>query len=170
MMRCLVTGATGYIGGRLSAFLSERGYQVRCGSRRAIHDRGNFAWVATDFDSKDSLAEACRNTDVIVHLAALNEIESAADPERSTLVNTINTQRLVAAARASDVPRFVYFSTVHVYGSPLKGEINEETCATPVHPYAISHKAAEDYLRYAASTSEIKCQIVRLTNSFGYPV
>ncbi|MFD0787021.1 NAD-dependent epimerase/dehydratase family protein, partial [Micromonospora azadirachtae] len=34
-MRCLVTGATGYIGGRLAPRLLAEGYQVRCLARHA---------------------------------------------------------------------------------------------------------------------------------------
>ena len=168
-----MTGARGYIGGRLVEHLAKVGFRVRAGSRRPAETRdanGNVIGVETDFESAESLSAACRGCDAVVHLASLNEIECTADPEAATLVNTIYTQRLARVAAASGVGRFVYFSTVHVYGAPLSGRITEESPANPAHPYSISHKAAEDYLRWSAPKSKMEVDIFRLTNSFGYPV
>jgi UDP-glucose 4-epimerase len=67
------------------------------------------------------------------------------------------------------VRRFVYISTAHVYGFPLAGTITEETCPHPLHPYATSHRAAEDAVRSASAQGLIECAVLRLSNAFGSP-
>lgn len=172
-MEVLITGSRGYVGGRLSEFLAERGFRIRAGSRTPGPDAavpGNIVPVRMDYDSPDSLREATRGCEAVVHLASLNEIESSEDPEGATRVNTLYTQRMFRAAAETGVERFVYFSTVHVYGSPLAGDLREDLPVRPAHPYSISHYAAEEYLRYGAPKTEMGTTVFRLTNSFGYPV
>ena len=60
-------------------------------------------------------------------------------------------------------------STVHVYGSPLTGEITEDTKPTPVHPYALSHRAGEDAVRTSSQSGEIEGVVIRLSNAYGAP-
>lgn len=165
MTEILVTGARGYIGGRLVESLARDGARVRAGTRKA----SAAGEIETNFDDDSSLVEACRGCETVIHLASLNEIDCAVDPEAATLVNTIYTQRLARAAEIAGISRFIYFSTVHVYGSPLTGRLTEDSPARPAHPYSISHKAAEDYLAFGAAKSSMSTTILRLTNSFGFP-
>lgn len=172
MNEVLITGARGYIGGRLVEHLARADFSVRAGSRRppaALASGGSIGNIKMDFDSPKSISAAVRGCNAIVHLASLNEIDSALDPEAATLVNTIYTQRLARMAAEAHVQRFIYFSTVHVYGSPLAGRLTERSSTDPVHPYSISHKSAEDYLRFMAGKSNMRVAILRLTNSYGYP-
>jgi UDP-glucose 4-epimerase len=68
------------------------------------------------------------------------------------------------------VTKFVYFSTAHVYGSPLQGLIDENSTPRPMHDYAITHRLAEDYVLQANSDKDITGSILRLTNSVGSPL
>ncbi len=102
----LITGAFGYVGGRTARFLSEStDISLRLGTRTT---RAAPAWargasvVETDFASPGSLYKACRGVTAVVHLAALNEIDSAADPEKALIVNTLGTLRLVRHLVVSD--------------------------------------------------------------------
>jgi UDP-glucose 4-epimerase len=165
----LITGATGYIGGRLVESLETSGLRVRKGTRHTNQGLQGEDWVRMDFGSSDTLRPACSCAHVVVHLAAVNEIVSGQNQELATIVNTLYTQRLMDAAIKEGVEHFIYFSTVHVYGSPLSGILGEEVTARPAHPYSISHKAAEDYLLWGAAHSNMRFDILRLTNSFGYP-
>ncbi len=145
----LVTGGLGYLGGRILGHLEASGkYDLRVSTRCPPEDRpawtGSIQVVQADLLVEDALAGLLDGVDVVLHLAAMNARDCAADPERARMVNVVGTGKLLAAAEKAGVRRFVYVSTAHVYGAPLLGEISEETVPRPVHPYAITHRAAEE--------------------------
>jgi len=171
----LITGGLGYIGGRLAQFLSrDPQIDLRVGTRAEGKQRPTWldpgALVDLDLTSDRQLAGACAGVDTVVHLAAANEIESAADPERALVINGLGSLKLLGAAQQAGANRFIYFSTAHVYGSPLHGVISEQTLARPVHPYAITHRVAEDFVLAAHDTGRIVGVVVRLSNAVGAPV
>lgn len=171
--RILITGGLGYVGGRVARHLSEApSFDLRL----CVHEETlSPDWlkggklVALDLLKSPSLEEACRETTHIVHFAALNEIESANDPEKSLLVNGLGSLKLLRAAIKAKSTRFLYFSTAHVYGSPLEGTLTEDTLPRPQHPYAISHRTAEDFVLAAKDKGDIEGIVVRLSNGFGAP-
>jgi nucleoside-diphosphate-sugar epimerase len=135
MKRCLITGATGVIGPSVVKAFQDAGYAVRVFARKPVE---NLEFVVGDLVDAP-LTEATRDVDVVVHLAALLH-ENAGDYER---VNVEGTRRLLDAAIASGVRRFVFASSIAVYG-PGKGEmIDETTPPAPDTPYARSKLAAE---------------------------
>ncbi|MBW4702917.1 SDR family oxidoreductase [Micromonospora sp. RL09-050-HVF-A] len=106
-MRCLVTGATGYIGGRLAPRLLAEGHQVRCLARRAGRLR-DVPWAARaevaegDLRKPETLSAAFADVDVayyLVHSLGQADFE-AADREAAT--------HFAAAAAAAGVRRIVY--------------------------------------------------------------
>jgi len=174
MQNILITGGAGYVGGRVvSALSSGNKYRVRIGTHR-LPDAlpswtRNYEVVSMNVRSRKDLEEACAGMDAVVHLAALNEVECGNDPALALTVNTLGTLHTLEAAIATHVERFVYVSTAHVYGAPLAGHIDEDTPAFPVHPYAITHRAAEDFVRSAHRRHAITGVVLRLSNGFGAP-
>ena len=170
----LITGGSGYVGGRIVRRLGNReDILLRIGVRQR---EGVFpSWLACgspvslDMMSSESLESACSGVDTIIHLAALNEIDSSSDPERALLVNGLGTLKLLQAAEQAGVSRFIYFSTAHVYGAPLAGVITERSLPRPVHPYAITHHIAEDFVLAAHDHNALTGIVVRLSNGFGAP-
>ncbi|WP_319245433.1 SDR family oxidoreductase [uncultured Propionivibrio sp.] len=169
----LLTGGLGYLGGRLACSLVANGYEVRCGTRRGGMVSPDWltamSMVELDWTSIEALTEACRGVNHVIHLAAMNEVESAVDPVGALQMNGLASLRLLEAAKAAGVRRFVYFSTAHVYGAPLQGVIDETTLPRPVHPYAITHKVAEDFILAAHDKKHIEGIVIRLSNGFGAP-
>lgn len=169
----LITGGFGYLGGRIAgAIASETGWHIRLGSR--VH-RSSPPWlpkaetVHLDVTRPDTLDAALRNVQAVVHLAAINEIESAADHRKAIEVNTMGSLYLLEAVIRASVERLIYFSTAHVYGAPLAGHITERSLPRPIHPYAISHHAAEEFVLAAHDNDSILGIVVRLSNAFGAP-
>jgi UDP-glucose 4-epimerase len=107
---------------------------------------------------------------VVIHLAALNEMDSVKFPSEAIRVNVDETRMILENSMSRGVNRFIYFSTAHVYGSPLTGRITESTLPQPAHPYSITHLAAEEYVVAAAKENRINGIVIRLSNSFGPPV
>ena len=172
-MRVLVAGGFGFVGARVAQALKAAGHEIVLGSRTA---RPAPAWLDTaevrviDWQSLESLRLACARVDVVVHASGMNATDCAANPPRAFQVNGVGTALLVEAAIAAGAKRFFYFSTAHVYASPLQGEINEEDCPRNLHPYATSHLAGEYALMYALAGGLIMGSSLRLSNGFGAPM
>ncbi len=171
-MKVLITGASGYLGGRLHGFLDTFGrYSLRMGTRsRAWHANadGPSETATTDWASRSSLRTACEGIDAVVHLAGMSAPDCQRDPTGALTVNGVHTSRLLAAACDMGVDRFIYTSTVHVYGE-LSGVVTEATCPRGTHPYATSNRAGEDVVIGASLRGEIEGIVVRLSNVFGVP-
>ncbi|MHB8130634.1 MAG: NAD-dependent epimerase/dehydratase family protein [Mobilitalea sp.] len=175
--KILITGGLGYLGGRAAlAFSKNPNYYLRLGAHNIDQQRypdwakdGNFDVVRLDVLSRESLDTACRGVDFIIHLASLNEVDSFADPERALLVNAQGTLKLIEAAIGSGVKRLIYLSTIHVYGSPLFGLVTEDTKPNSSHPYATSHRAAEEYVVAASKEKRLLGVVLRPANGFGVP-
>jgi len=172
----LITGGLGYVGGRVAEWLAgDTGCEVFVTTRNP-NSAILPAWcpkdhcLQLDVLSDDDIQNVCRSRDTVVHFAALNEIDSAKDPERALLVNGLGTQKLVRAAADAGTKRFIYFSTAHIYRSPLEGSITEETLPRPIHPYAISHRTAEDVVLAANRPGAFRGIVIRLSNSIGSPI
>jgi UDP-glucose 4-epimerase len=172
-MRILITGGFGYLGGRLAKHLAATAEtEIILGSR---HELEPPAWldsarvVQTPWDSQTQLALACESIHAIVHLAAMDAVDAAKDPAGALQANGVATVRLLEAAIQQGVGRFVYLSTAHVYGTSLRGSVRETTSPFPVHPYATSHRAAEDAVLAAHDLKRIEAVVLRLSNSFGAP-
>lgn len=106
----LITGASGFIGGRLAALALERGLRVRTLTRSEwmgepfvpVGDRffGTLPW---------RIPEGCADgVDAVVHCAAMT---GAGTDERARDVNVLGTVRLARMALASGARRFVFLST-----------------------------------------------------------
>jgi UDP-glucose 4-epimerase len=172
-MKVLIAGGFGFVGARVAHALKAAGYVIVLGSRTA---RPAPAWLnntevrAIDWQSRESLRSACAGVDVVVHASGMNAADCAAKPPLALQVNGVGTALLVEAAIAAGAKRFFYFSTAHVYASPLQGEINEEACPRNLHPYASSHLAGEYALMYALASGHIAGSSLRLSNGFGAPM
>ncbi len=106
-MRVAVTGATGYIGGRLVPRLREAGYDVRCLARSAQRLRGRFdegvEIVENDLDDASALTEALRGCEVAYYLVhSMGSTARFAEADRQTAL------RFGAAARDAGVKSIVY--------------------------------------------------------------
>jgi UDP-glucose 4-epimerase len=92
------------------------------------------------------------------------------DPKLALEVNTKGTYRLLNLACKMGIKNIIYFSTFHVYGDVLELIITEETPTRPFHPYAITHRAAEDFVNYFNHYYGMKTLVFRLSNGYGYPM
>ena len=171
--RVLITGGFGYLGGRLAQALGgQSGAEVLLGSRREMEAPPwlpRAKTVVTYWSSRAHLEEICEGVDAIIHLAAMNGPDCAANPVAALESNAVATSVLLESALRREVKRFVYVSTAHVYGSALTGVVSEETCPDPLHPYSTSKRAGEDVLRGAHQRGAVEGVVVRLSNAFGAP-
>lgn len=168
----LLTGGFGTLGGRLAALLSgDANINLRLASREK---RPAPSWapraetVQVDFDNAGSIKNMLQDVSHVVHLVAMPDFESRAEPELAKVVNTQYTQRVLDAC-APNV-RFVYLSTIQVYGGSLKGVVTEKTPTRPTEVYAQTHLDAEKLVETANQQGRIRGVTLRNANGFGAPM
>jgi uncharacterized protein YbjT (DUF2867 family) len=117
--RCLVTGATGYIGGRLAPRLVEAGHEVRVLVRspeklRDVPWSGAVDIAAGDLTDPGSLAEAMKDVDVAYYL-----VHSMGSAKAFNDVEAASARNFAEAAKAAGVRRIVYLGGLHPDGGKL---------------------------------------------------
>ena len=125
--RCLVTGASGFIGVHLAQRLVGEGYEVRC-LVRTTSDTSPLAALDLEFVRGDltharAVADAAAGCDLVVHCGAL--VSDWAAVEEIRRVNVGGTRNVLDAALGASVRRLVHISTTDVYGSPGGRGIDE---------------------------------------------
>ena len=165
LTRVVVTGAGGYLGGRLVRHLHDIGTDVRALSRHPAPWLPVPAVVGEMND--DVLDGALDGASAVVHLAGSDEVAAAADPEGTTAATTSAARAIVNATRRAERVRLVYVSTVHVYGAAITdgAVLTEDTAPAPTAPYAAARLQCEAICRDANDTV-----VLRLTNGVGAPI
>lgn len=170
-MNILVTGSSGFVGGRLvralRTHLPRRSRLVAWG-RGASPQEAAFegvAWREINLTDAGAVAKAVRDAmpDRVYHLAALSSVQLSHSAARETFeVNLGGTQALADALRIhSPGAVFIFASTGEVYGSAFAAgtPVTEETAASPLNPYSRSKLAAEFALQDTLSQD---CPVIAL--------
>ncbi len=177
--RVFLTGATGLIGGHLTAKLLDLGADVVALTRDFVpHSlfarQGLAARVTvvqgdcTDFDLlKRALAEYEIQT--VFHLAAQTLVGVAnADPLTTLEVNIAGTYRLLEAARQLPTsPDIILASSDKAYGEPETLPYTESTRLEGRQPYAVSKSCADLIAQAYAQTYDLPVAITRCGNFYG---
>lgn len=154
-MSILVTGAAGFIGRALVESLLEGDTQLGLAAqgRIVLLDRAFEACpldarvrrVTGDLTSAAVMQEAVgEGVDLVFHLASVPGGTSEADFGLGMRVNLQGTAALLESLRAQGRPvRFVFASTVGVYGVPLPALVDEDTVPSPTLSYGAEKLAAE---------------------------
>ncbi len=126
-----MTGATGFIGGRLAAKLRERGDDVvalvRNPDKASDLERIGIELIQGDLSDVDAIHRGARGADAVFHGAAIYKVgipKSQHDEMYET--NVRGTERVLDAAIEAGVPKIVYVSTIAVFGN-THGQVLDES-------------------------------------------
>jgi UDP-glucose 4-epimerase len=162
-----ITGANGFVGGRVLAHLHDRGLDaiglVRPNRRLSRYDlprREVAEW------SETALADALEGVQTLVHAASVVHRPGVSVAEHHAF-NVGGTRTLLAVARARGVRRIVFLSTIKVYGEEPVGLIDERTPTGGPSPYASTKLDAERLLLDAAGDGGPTVTIFRLCPVYG---
>ncbi|MFF3608668.1 NAD-dependent epimerase/dehydratase family protein [Streptomyces sp. NPDC002463] len=151
--RILITGATGFIGGRVaaSAAASAEPARVRLLARRPLTPPAvpGVEVAPGDLRDPDSLRRACEGADVLIHCASA----IGADEDLSRAVNDEGTRALVDAAVRAGVTRIVSLSTASVHGrGPFRAAAPGTLPLAPGSATSRTRAAGERYVLDAGGT------------------
>ncbi|HYN08558.1 MAG TPA: NAD-dependent epimerase/dehydratase family protein [Vicinamibacterales bacterium] len=169
-MNALVTGATGFTGGRLARFLVERGDTVRAlvrdRSRATALTGASIEIVEGNLKNRDSLVCAMRGMDVVYNIAALYR-EAGLSSAEYRAVNATAVGEIVEVARSVGVRRVVQCSTVGVHGDVEHPPANEDAPLRPGDVYQESKLEGERVGADAARRTGLEFVIARPSGIYG---
>jgi nucleoside-diphosphate-sugar epimerase len=150
-MTVLVTGGAGFLGTRLIQSLLSGAdgpppTRIVCVDQlpSPLTDRRVFSHVGDLGDPSFTSAAVPADVTVVWHLAAVLSGQSELEPDLATRVNVGGTQALLDACRhARHPPRFVFASTVAVFGGPLPDVLPEDLALRPQTTYGTTKAIAE---------------------------
>lgn len=173
-MRLLVTGATGFIGSRLALYARERGYAViaagqrNTAAERTRHEelqRTGIEVVPGALQDPSIAASIVAGCTGVIHLAAAQHEVNVPDSYFRD-VNVAGTLALLQASRDAGVRRFVYGSTIGVYGSAERGVLDESSPPRPENVYGRTKLEAEK-LVLSAHGRGMETTVARISETYG---
>jgi nucleoside-diphosphate-sugar epimerase len=167
---CLVTGASGFIGGRLAQRLAQEGRTVRCLVRASSDtsqlERLDVELVVGDLTNPSSLARAVEGAHRVLHCGAL--VSDWATVEEIARINVGGTRNLLEACAGRSVRRFVHVSSTDVYGYPDGAQTEETYTATRFRNwYAQTKLQAEAEVRRTEAAHALEAVILRPATVYG---
>jgi nucleoside-diphosphate-sugar epimerase len=179
-MKCLVTGAAGFIGSHLCERLLQDGHRVmgvdafipyyphavKESNLAAARTYPGFSFRGLDLRSAplDALLE---EVEVVFHLAAMPGLSrSWTDFDLYESCNVTATQRLLKAVQGRrGLRRLIYASTSSVYGRFASGD--ESLPTRPISPYGVTKLAAENLCRAYAEEQDLPLVVLRYFSVYG---
>ena len=178
MKKILITGGTGFIGSHLAEFFVKKNFQV------TVFDRYNpnynlgllensdykkkINFVFGDIRDYDSVSNAMKNQDIVLHLAALIGIPySYISPMAYIKTNYEGTYNLLEASKNLKTKKIFITSTSEVYGTAQYVPMDESHPLVPQSPYSASKIAADNLALSYFYSFNSPVSIIRPFNTFG---
>jgi UDP-glucose 4-epimerase len=155
MQTVLVTGAGGVIGSKLTYLFASKGFAVRCLIRSLQHSRAippSSEVFVGDISDPQVVRNAISGVDIVCHLAAKLHINQPSDSLRKEYeqINVDAVDQLLNTSKSRSVQRFIFFSTINVYGASEPGKVFDENSElSPNDVYSETKARAEVLVRHS---------------------
>jgi len=178
--KVLITGSDGFIGSHLTEALLKEGAEVR--AFVFYNSFNSWGWLDTlpksilnnievfagDIRDPNGVRAACKDVDIVFHLAALIGIPfSYHSPDSYVDTNIKGTLNVLQACRDYNIERVVVTSTSEVYGTAQYVPINENHQLQGQSPYSASKIAADKIAESFYRSFETPVIIARPFNTYG---
>src|ERR1043165_6250055 len=173
-MNVFVTGGAGYIGSICTEELLNAGHRVTVydnlseGHRSAVDERARFVLGRPEEDGNILKAVKEAQSEAIIHFAANALVgESMTNPGKYFRNNVGNGLKLLEAAVATGVKKFVFSSTCATYGPPDRVPMTEDLPQRPINPYGESKLMFERMLHWYRELKGLEFVAFRYFNAAG---
>lgn len=156
MSTVLLIGGAGYVGTQLQRYLAERNLNVLVYDTFWYPDgvwkssdgtfAKNISYISADIRDFQSLEEATKNVDAIIHLACIsNDPSYELNPNLAKEINYESFPAFLEIVNRSNVQRLIYASSSSVYGIKEEPNVTEDLACEP----------RTDYSRYKVMCEEL---------------
>lgn len=173
----LVTGGAGFIGSHIADKLISNKYKVvvidnlSAGNKSNVNPKAIF--IKGDIRDKKLTKRILKKNQIatVFHLAGQPSIiNSFKNPQEDIDINFLGTINVLLASIECNITRFVYASSMTVYGNPTTLPITEATPCIPINYYGVSKYAAERFVHITAAsmqTNKLNVTSFRMFNVYG---
>lgn len=170
MKKILITGCCGFIGSELVRRLSNSfkiyGIDDLSAGKKKIKHK-NFKFIKGGCEQKYPYTKIKENIDYIYHLAGQSSGEkSYHNPKNDLTRNLLTTVNLLDFALKHKCKRFIFASSMSVYGDSNKEKVSENITPSPKSFYGLSKLSSENYIK-KYNKKGINYTICRLFNVYG---
>lgn len=167
--KLLITGAAGFIGSSLSKYLDKRKYKLygvddlSTGTKSNLKNEVKF--IKVDLSKKENLKLLPKKIDYIIHLAGQSSGEkSFYDPENDYKRNFLTTYNLLNFYKESKIKKFIFSSSMSVYGNLKNARAKESDQCKPLSNYGKHKLLAEEIIKMQTNINYV---IFRFFNVYG---
>ena len=176
-MKCIVTGAAGFIGSHLCDLLLSNGHEVigiddlstgRLSNLSFASQFPKFKFLKDCITKLDKTSYEFKNIDWIFHLAGRADlVPSIQNPDDYFRVNVQGTFAMVELARAINAKKFLYAASSTCYGITETVPTPETFPCNPRHPYGLTKYLGEQLVMHWSQVYRIPAITLRLFNVYG---
>ncbi len=170
MPSCLITGATGFLGGHVAEACTRRGIQIRALARPnsdiSLLKRCDATIVSGDLGDESAIRQAVEGVDSVVHCAA--KVGDWGPVEDYRAVNVEGLRRLLDACKDQPLKRFVHVSSLGVYAARHHFGTEESEPLPKRHVDGYTQSKVESELLALEYQREHKVPVVVLRPGFIY--
>ena len=156
MKKIIVFGGSGFLGSHVVDKLLSDGFEVTvCDQEKSNHLANNQNFYKCNILNLDEVRDIVNGSDIVYNFAALADLNDAINKPLETInVNILGNANILEACKEFSIERFVYASTVYVYGK--EGGF-----------YRCSKKAAEDYVKEYSNSYNLDYTILQYGSLYG---